>query len=50
MFKLYQAVKKKEVKNLMDHSDLDLVNFEAIGAKTPPYSSLASSNFINSMT
>ena len=48
MFVLYQVVKKKKVKNLMDHSDLDLANFEAICTKTPPHSSLASSNFINS--
>ena len=34
----------------MYHSDLDLANFEAICAKTPPHSSLASSNFINSRT
>ena len=34
----------------MDHSDLDLANFEAICTKTPPHSSLASSNFINSRT
>ena len=45
MFKLYHVVKK--VKNLTDHSDLDLANFEAICTKTPPYSSLASSNCIN---
>ena len=38
------------VTNLMDHSDLDLANFEAICTKTPPHSSLASSNFINSRT
>ena len=49
MFKLYQVI-KKEVKNLTDHSDLDLANFEAISTKTEPYSSLASSNFINGRT
>ena len=46
MFKLYQVVKTKQVKNLTDHSDLDLANFEAICTKTPPHSSLAPSNFI----
>ena len=49
-FKLYQVVKKKKVKNLTDHSDLDLVNFEVICTKTPPHSSLESSNFINGGT
>ena len=34
----------------MDHSDLDLANFETICTKTPPQSSLASSNFIKSRT
>ena len=53
MFKLYNYIsskKKKKAKNLMDHSDLDLANFEPLCTKTPPYSSLASSNFINSRT
>ena len=50
MFMLYEVVKKKKVKNLTDPSDLDLGNFEAICTKTPPYSSLASSNFINDRT
>ena len=51
MFKPVSSSKnKKKVKNLMNHSDLDLANFEAICTKTPPYSSLASSNFINGRT
>ena len=50
MFKLYQEVKKEKVRNLTHHSDLDLANFEAICTKTPPYTSLASSNFINGRT
>ena len=43
MFKPYEVVKKKKVKN-------DLGNFEAICTKMAPYSSLASSNFINGRT
>ena len=50
VYAVSSSKKKKKVKNLMDHSDLDLANFEAICTKTPPYSSLASSNFINGMT
>ena len=50
MFKMYEVVTRRKVKNLTDHSDLDLANFEAICTKTPPYSSLASSNFINGRT
>ena len=50
MFVLYQVVKQEESKKSNGSHDLDLANFEAICTKTPQYSSLASSNFINSRT
>ena len=41
MLKLYQVFKTKKVKNLTDHSDLDLASFEATIFKHHLISSMA---------